>query len=975
MRNSVVRRLLVLTLVVVLSLSFFAFNYTGLPEGKKKSSALLKSSMIDYDTWIDVNNVRMVTTNRGSIAWDNVTGNAGLEYPRGTGKLAIFAAGIWMGGMVSGELRYIMCDYGFEWFPGAILSAPGESPVRWADGTDPKWQVWKLSKGDGPENPDYAGWISNAEYGAPMNPDGTPLVTGDQTLWAIFNDADPSKHTDSSGSTRPMNIETKETIFAFDKSGPLGNTVFVKLDFINKGPDIIEDYYCSFWSDPDLGDAFNDLVGCDPELGLGYCFNADNADGVYVGEGACVGYDFFQGVRDDAGNILGMTSFNKYINGTDPRTAREAYNYQQGLTAAGTDLIDPTTGNVTKYYCSGDPVTNSGWVDSAPADRRLMLSTGPTTLYPGDENTVVVGLVLGSGRERLGAISAVRYNDIFAQGAFDTNFEIPPDPPAPNVTIVTLPDEFFISWGDNAEDYTAAGYSFEGYNVYVTNKPAATQKTDWKRVDTFDLENGVQKVFGLTFDETTGLLLESPIQFGGDTGIKRFIRIDSDLWVGGGYPLVAQKEYYYAVTSYAYNPIGAPLALESVFNELTIIPKGALPGTDYSVAATGTDVEATHSAGSGVGKVDITVVNPQLITGQTYKVTFSENATGGVDWNLLRGSTAVLSNQTNFTGDYNYPFVDGLLVQVSGNYAGPSGFSDVYHVEGTPGATAEHPFNYRFRDVARGTWVSADWSDYIAGWAMGRDFEVRAKGEGNGQVATAINGGPSSWTVDQNYTTSFEVWDIEADGGEQQINFCWWDRDGNGKFNAYTPVSYDRMIINHTPYDPNGTYTPGAKMATWYFSLYEDDLDGDGNYDTFTDGQVMRFECDNALSTADEFTFNTQAPIIGDETIAEESFKKDILIVPNPYYGFSMFERTRFQRIMLFTNLPEQCTIRIFDLGGTLIRTIEKDSQDPTYRWDMLTDYQLPLGSGVYIAHIESKYGSVIRKFAVFTEQETLETY
>jgi hypothetical protein len=42
----------------------------------------------------------------------------------------------------------------------------------------------------------------------------------------------------------------------------------------------------------------------------------------------------------------------------------------------------------------------------------------------------------------------------------------------------------------------------------------------------------------------------------------------------------------------------------------------------------------------------------------------------------------------------------------------------------------------------------------------------------------------------------------------------------------------------------------------------------------------------------------------------------------------------------------------------------------------MLTDYQLPLGSGVYIAHIESpKYGSIILKFAVFTEQETLETY
>jgi len=888
MRNSVVRRLLVLTLVVVLSLSFFAFNYTGLPEGKKKSSALLKSSMIDYDTWIDVNNVRMVTTNRGSIAWDNVTGNAGLEYPRGTGKLAIFAAGIWMGGMVSGELRYIMCDYGFEWFPGAILSAPGESPVQWADGTDPKWQVWKLSKEDGPENPDYAGWISNAEYGAPMNPDGTPLVTGDQTLWTIFNDADPSKHTDSSGSTRPMNIETKETIFAFDKSGPLGNTVFVKLDFINKGPDIIEDYYCSFWSDPDLGDAFNDLVGCDPELGLGYCFNADNADGVYVGEGACVGYDFFQGVRDDAGNILGMTSFNKYINGTDPRTAREAYNYQQGLTAAGTDLIDPTTGNVTKYYCSGDPVTNSGWVDSAPADRRLMLSTGPTTLYPGDENTVVVGLVLGSGRERLGAISAVRYNDIFAQGAFDTNFEIPPDPPAPNVTIVTLPDEFFISWGDNAEDYTAAGYSFEGYNVYVTNKPAATQKTDWKRVDTFDLENGVQKIFGLTFDETTGLLLESPIQFGGDTGIKRFIRIDSDLWVGGGYPLVAQKEYYYAVTSYAYNPIGAPLALESVFNELTIIPKGALPGTDYSVAATGTDVKATHSAGSARCEVDITVVNPQLVTGQSYKVDFG-TADGSIVWNLWRGGTKLLADQTNFSGDWDYPFVDGLLVKIEGLTSAPTDGA----IESTPASGDELAWTPKITTYA---WDYAGGGGDLSDAMKGHDIEIRFTSSGS--KASMIEGW-GHWGGSQLVDVPFELWDIQEDP-PVQVNGSFYDRNGSGDFTLHR--NYLAVIM--TPYSATTLYGWDDPMAGWTLRL-----DDGADYDPT--GDVVKFVFDDPIIPGvDEFTFNTQAPIVGDETIAEESFKKDILIVPNPYYGFSMFERTRFQRIMLFTNLPEQCTIR-----------------------------------------------------------------
>ena len=156
-------------------------------------------------------------------------------------------------------------------------------------------------------------------------------------------------------------------------------------------------------------------------------------------------------------------------------------------------------------------------------------------------------------------------------------------------------------------------------------------------------------------------------------------------------------------------------------------------------------------------------------------------------------------------------------------------------------------------------------------------------------------------------------------------------------------------------------------MATWYFSIYAD---------FYTAGTSIKIRIPNALVAGlDEFTFTTMAPVVGDQTIAKDAFFNKIRIVPNPYYGFSLYERTRFQRIMLFTNLPEQCTIRIFDLGGTLIRSIEKDSQDPTYRWDMLTDYQLPLGSGVYIAHITSTYGEKLLKFAVFTEQETLETY
>src|SRR5712664_462278 len=49
---------------------------------------------------IDINNINMWVTNFGSYAYDLSTGNAGLEFPRGSGNTACFAAGLWLGATV-----------------------------------------------------------------------------------------------------------------------------------------------------------------------------------------------------------------------------------------------------------------------------------------------------------------------------------------------------------------------------------------------------------------------------------------------------------------------------------------------------------------------------------------------------------------------------------------------------------------------------------------------------------------------------------------------------------------------------------------------------------------------------------------------------------------------------------------------------------------------------------------------------------
>ena len=50
------------------------------------------------------------------------------------------------------------------------------------------------------------------------------------------------------------------------------------------------------WSDPDLGNANDDYVGCDTTLSLGFVYNGDNNDeSGYGAAPPAMGYDFFQG--------------------------------------------------------------------------------------------------------------------------------------------------------------------------------------------------------------------------------------------------------------------------------------------------------------------------------------------------------------------------------------------------------------------------------------------------------------------------------------------------------------------------------------------------------------------------------------------------------------------------------------------------------------------------------------------------------
>ena len=60
-----------------------------------------------------------------------------------------------------------------------------------------------------------------------------------------------------------------------------------------------------------------------------------------------------------------------------------------------------------------------------------------------------------------------------------------------------------------------------------------------------------------------------------------------------------------------------------------------------------------------------------------------------------------------------------------------------------------------------------------------------------------------------------------------------------------------------------------------------------------------------------------------------------INVVPNPYYAFSEYERTRLETRVKVTNLPEVCTVKIYTVNGKLVRTFKKDSPITSVEWDL----------------------------------------
>jgi len=263
---------------------------------------------------LDINEVKSAILNLGDMCWDGK--DIKFEVPKGSGKHAIFANSLWIGGLTnSGNLKVAAQTYrqsGTDFWPGPLDTINGNTDTAMAAKYN---RIWKINR---QEIEDFktnflSGAVQNgsfipaeaiiswptSESGnysrkiAPyvdFNNDGIynpitggdyPLIKGDQMLFWVFND-NLAWHTESEAD--PLKVEVHASAYAFknqvlsNNDSILNYTTFYHYEVFNRSSDALDSCYMANWIDFDLGNPNDDAYGSIVQKNVAYCYNADSVD-------------------------------------------------------------------------------------------------------------------------------------------------------------------------------------------------------------------------------------------------------------------------------------------------------------------------------------------------------------------------------------------------------------------------------------------------------------------------------------------------------------------------------------------------------------------------------------------------------------------------------------------------------------------------------------------------------------------------
>ena len=998
--------------ITLIALALLAFS--GSSSARTAGNPWRPPRVYDYLSY-QKNQWRLPMTNYGTFGYGVSEG--GGEWPAGSGDIYIYGAGIWIGSLkktASGKDTLVTVGYNpnsgkSEMTPGAYDNAPGGYSGR-------AFERVYVAPRDWPPNPaDFPSAMQDSVLTPLRIPRGADTTRGyfyyvpraavsSGDAWAVFNDRDPANHV-AGRTPRPLGIEVYQSVYAWTLPWNK-DIVFLKYDIRNRSEDTLRDVYISMTCDPDVGNAADDRAGLclrkyiykdnahsDSAFAdnLGYVWSTDAAPSGFVG------FDFLQSpfVKNPDCSIDGINGLDDNGNGMidEPSEGR-----QYGMTAFKIFALSNDPTDDAKQYLamagydwgqSPPPFNPYDSTDAAPDDKRFMQATGPVTLAPGEMTTVTIAVIGAPGPSPRSGDPATWPYDLAvasraAQQAYDNNWIMPEPPPSPNVTTIPGDGRVTLVWDNLPEsardrffplaatlgnpDYVEQ--DFQGYKAY---RSRTGQPGDWRLLAQFD------KVDGIIWQDTT--IVESLRTMATDAGLAYSFVDSSNLRLG--FP------YYYAVTAYDINYLGdtthndkETLSLESGQTAVRAVPR--TQAGNFVPPSSGAEQVGGNPRLSGNVSIEPLALVPHAVGEDTYRIRFAELA-----YDAARRIPVYRFSVTNAAGESVVPlqqFAVALDLVTDTFRLVPTVFDSVVTFVKEETVLVPHEGAEResvFTDTTR-AWLPIEqmtlklfmdqiptqfYDRVLVGGSYPQDSVALRDDATNNKALWAYRG--------SNYRV---VW-REKGGGSTALTCDVYDID-NG-----VTVGYRAMRNTTVPDSADG----------WSFQTIT------AASDTLLLGQTRFFYlcgCRFQFRPGAAGGALAQLPAAGDTwlvyskaltpapaygafdvffhpmSFTDTTEKLNVKAVPNPYLVRNEWERHHDFRKLKFINLPNHCTIYIYNLAGDLIKTLTHDATKPNIGglpnqyggdedWDLLNTSRQKPAPGVYVFYVDSPEGKQTGKFAL----------
>ena len=626
------------------------------------------------------------------------------------------------------------------------------------------------------------------------------------------------------------------------------------------------------------------------------------------------------------------------------------------------------------FYESGDNLRDDTWMwdrlfneaqfplgttpEALEADIEpfLLFSSGPVNLPPNRTDFFSTAWIFGSDERDFFK------NRRTVQSIFNADYTFAQPPFTPTLTAIPGDGRVTLSWDTLAVasfDRFSQEFDFEGFKLYrgtdilLSDSRNITDVTGegtfFEAIAQFDLKNGI-------FGPTTVLEGTAVYYMGDDTGLQFFYE-DEDVTNG--------LTYYYALVAYD-RGVGSIDPQENTFR-ISATQAGNITGvTKNAAVVTPRSLPAGYVGGGSNERLE--QVDGGIGTGSISVSLFQEEV---VDFDAFyRLEFFHLPDSLNpdlyTTNRYQVTRLsDGQVV------FGPARFTDV-----TP--------------PIEGFTVSFD-NDTLVVLDEERTGYVSNAGTPNELLSpdpTTLDGFSTDWVADirEDTTVAFvpSAWTYElrwvdpADSLYRPQRVFGFLRDPIPIFavNATKKTPAHLLVEDR---NENRTFDPGDDLIIFERDTFQSPrlyryritFSAGANSTPPGPGDVLRISVTRPFATGDFFQFSLKPSVIDTEAARNEL--EDIAVVPNPYVGASAYEprsqiEGRGERRVQFINLPRQCTIRIFNIRGELIKTLTHDGflSNGAIFWDLRTEDQQDVAYGVYVFHVEAPdIGEHVGKFAL----------